>query len=120
MQSWSDTSRFQLRSVAANLKSQHQKVQKCLEELKRIDTCKKCQKVEVGALVEIKMGKEISHYFISPAGSGAEILNINKEQITTLSVDSLLAKKLLDKKSGSRIKLESSADLQDISILEIF
>lgn len=120
MQSWSDTSRFQLRSVAANLKSQRQHIEKCLQELKEIDTSKKYQKVELGALVKIKMDNRISNYFISPAGSGGEILSINKEQIRTLSLDSALAKKLLGKKSGDKIKLEGLKIPQDITVLEMF
>lgn len=119
MQSWSDTSRFQLGKLASNLKSSASRLKQCIKELKKIEFSKKYKKIEVGAIVKTKKNKKICFYFISPPNSGGETFKLNNLQIIILSIDSLLAQSLINKKVGDIIKLGNEQKSQNISILEV-
>jgi transcription elongation GreA/GreB family factor len=119
MQSWSDTSRFQFRSQIAKLQPQATQLKNCIKKLQKLDVSRKPEKAELGVLIKIKKGDKILFYFICPPGSGAEILKLNKSQVTAISVNSPLAQKILNKKVGDKIKLEDQKRFQQISILQI-
>ena len=119
MQSWSDTSRFQLRSLIANLQPRIDQLKKCIEEIKKINTEKVFKKVEIGALIKTKENKKERLYFITPVGSGTELLKLKNGQVIALSVDSPLAQKLSNKQSGEIIKFDGPNGHQEITILEI-
>lgn len=119
MQSWSDTSKFELRGVVSNLEKQHNRIKNCIKELNKINTSEKYKKVGIGAIIKIKIDNNINFYFISPSGAASETINYNNINITTLSIDSPLYKSLLNKKAGDTIKFQRPDQQQTISILEV-
>lgn len=119
MQSWPDTSKFQLNKLASNLASRCSDLKKCIEQLKKINVSDAYNKARIGTIIKIKTSREAAFYFITPPDAGGEILNLDNNQITTLSIDSPLAQKLSDKKTGDIIKFGSFENSQEILILEI-
>jgi len=99
MQSWSDTSRSQFRGVIAKLQPRAEKIKECLRKIAEIDTEKKYNSIEIGALIKTND----SWYFLGPAGVGAESIEINGISITTISIISPLGKNLKGKKQGQEI-----------------
>jgi transcription elongation GreA/GreB family factor len=115
MQSWSDTSRSQFRSVISNLQPQVSQLKQRIEELKELDIDKTYEQVQIGALVKLRLdGKEFL-YFICSKGIGVETI----ENIMTLPIDSPLGQSLINKKPGETIRFNLDHKTKDILILEI-
>ena len=115
MQSWSDTSRSQIRGVIANLQPQTVQLEKCIGELKAVDVDRIYKKVDIGALVVVGSKTERAYYFLAPEGAGAETMAINGLELTTLAASSSLGQKIKDKKEKEKIEFTD----QHLEILEI-
>jgi len=61
--------------------------------------------IDLGALVELEHGGEISIYFIGPRAGGTEILH-DKKEILVITPQSPLGEQLMGKKSGQEPQLD--------------
>lgn len=116
MQSWSDTSRSQLRSVISNLQPQVSQLKQRIEELRELNTDKKYEQIQIGALVKLKIEEKELLYFISPQNVGGETIG----NITTLPIDSSLGQSLINKKVGETTHFGPKGETKEVSILEVF
>ncbi len=94
-QTWSDTTRFQLRQLKNNLEATHSKTKKALRAFVEFDATRN-KKVAIGSLVRI--GQEL--YLVTPPGSFRGELEIENHKITVLSPLSPFGKKMMGKKEG--------------------
>jgi transcription elongation GreA/GreB family factor len=60
---------------------------------------------DVGALVQLVNGKEISWYFLAPRGGGTEV-RVGKEELLVLTPQSPLGAQLIGKRQGEKIELK--------------
>jgi len=104
-QSWSDTTRSQLRRLNVNLETRCFQIKDCVKKLEKLEFSKTSQKIQMGSLVETKEQetKEKFFYFIVPKAGGGETIKVNGNKIYTLAIDSPLAQKLLGKKVENEI-----------------
>lgn len=65
--------------------------------------------ITIGALVELRMGKKMSYYFLSPRGGGLQIV-VNKETVTVLTPQSRLGSLLVDQTAGHSFPYEQNGN----------
>lgn len=94
-QTWSDTTKFQLRQLKNNLEATHLKTKKALRAFIELEL-KRNEKVKIGSLAKI----EEKLYFIAPPGSISGELKIENHKITLLTPEAPLGKKMAEKKKG--------------------
>lgn len=115
LETWSDTTKFQLRGVKSNLEAYYSRLETSLKEIKEIDSSKSFENIEIGALVKISSNEKEALYFIAPSNINAETFRVNNQEITSLSSESRLGQLLLGKKVGETIKFRDS----NLRIIEI-
>ena len=119
MQSWSDNIRFEKEVLISGLTEEKERIKKHIRFLQSLSLGKK-QKVEQGSLIEIKNIEtgQISFYFIS-LFAGLELELEKNIKIMFLSPSSPLAKSLLNKKQGDKLKYGSNTAAQTLKIISI-
>jgi len=74
--------------------------------------------IDLGALVELEHGGEISIYFIGPRAGGTEILH-DKKEILVITPQSPLGEQLMGKKSGQEPQLDFGGAKQAAKIISV-
>lgn len=99
-ETWSDTTKFQLRQVKGNVEKSLLKTKRALEALNKLDHKKPFKRAEVGAVVKVEGKGRALHYFITPPGTATGLEKIKGEEILFLPSDSPLGKSFQNKKEG--------------------
>lgn len=74
------------------------------------------QAIAVGALIGVKSGDEISHYFMAPVAGGTEV-NIDGAEVMIITHSSPLGQRLNGRKAGESVTLHTGAKAEVMSVL---
>jgi transcription elongation GreA/GreB family factor len=74
--------------------------------------------IDIGALVEIEGKKERACYFIGPRAGGTEV-EYGKKTVLVVTPQSPLARQLLGKKQGDRLRIEIAGSHDDYRIVTV-
>jgi transcription elongation GreA/GreB family factor len=77
------------------------------------------EEIEVGAVVELAVGKERNVYFIGPRAGGTEVM-FEKQEVLVITPESPLGAQLLGKKQGEKHRLEIAGEKQDIRVAAVW
>ena len=75
-------------------------------------------KIDVGALVELKDKKERSFYFIGPRAGGTEVTHEERE-VLVITPQSPLGRQIVGRKQGDKVKLEIAGSPQELRIASV-
>jgi hypothetical protein len=102
-----DTRGLEAAYLAGAQARQAAEVEATLAEIRKVSarTFAPLDPADVGSLVQLASGKEISWYFLAPRGGGTEV-RVGKEELLVLTPQSPLGAQLLGKKQGERIELK--------------
>lgn len=79
----------------------------------------KAEPIDVGALVELMIGKEKSSYFIGPRAGGTEVV-FEKKEVLVITPESPLGAQLMGKKEGEKHRLEIAGQKQEILVAAVW
>jgi hypothetical protein len=101
-----DTRGLEAAYLAGAQARQAAEVDATLAEIRKISTRSFAahDPADIGALVQLTNGKEISWYFLAPRGGGTEV-RVGKEELLVLTPQSPLGAQLLGKRQGEKIEL---------------
>lgn len=74
--------------------------------------------IEIGALVQLEMGGEVSFYFIGPRAGGTEVVQ-DKHEVLVITPQSPLGAQLMEKKQGDRVQLLLAGKKQPAKIVTV-
>lgn len=74
--------------------------------------------VEVGALVQLTAGKDVTWYFLGPRAGGLEV-TVEGQEITVITPQSPLGSQLLGRREGDRISLNLGGKKREGRIAEV-
>ena len=75
--------------------------------------------IDVGAVVELAVGKEKNVYFIGPRAGGTEVI-FEKKEVLVITPESPLGAQLMGKKKGEKHRLEIAGQKQEILLTEVW
>ena len=116
-QTWSDTSRFQLGSIAFETQRQVEEAKIALSQLRMLSVDINVKNIiSVGALFTLKDidTGEVSRYLLISEGGG-DSFDIEGEEIMFISVEAPLAKVLLSKKKSDKVIFRD----KDLEVVEV-
>ena len=119
MQSKSDTSKHQLSQLASNIESGCNDIKKLIASLKLIDTNKVYDKIQIGAIVELKENNNAFLVIVLPSGGGGQTVEAQGCKIETISFASPMAQALLNKQTGDVVKVKIPAGIRVLSVLNV-
>jgi transcription elongation GreA/GreB family factor len=74
--------------------------------------------VEVGALVQLTAGRDVTWYFLGPRAGGLEV-TVEGQEITVITPQSPLGGQLLGRRAGDRISLNLGGKKRECRIAEV-
>lgn len=74
--------------------------------------------IDLGALVELKSGKEKSIYFIGPRAGGTEIVH-DEEELLVITPESPLGSQLMGRKAGEKCVIELAGEKQEFNVAAV-
>jgi len=120
MQSHSDTTKFQMNSLADTLRQLIKEKEEAIDNLNSFppDKLNFSSIIQIGSVIEIKEDKNIKYYFILPVGGGIKIKQNNKI-ITVITPDTPIVAALQGKKKNDKINFEIENIIKEIEIVNI-
>lgn len=74
--------------------------------------------IGVGALVELKSGKERSLYFIGPRAGGTEVVH-GRDEVLVITPESPLGSQLIGRKPGEKCMIELAGQKQEFGVANV-
>jgi transcription elongation GreA/GreB family factor len=71
--------------------------------------------IDVGALVELRAGRERAFYFVAKRAGGTEVM-CEENEVLVITPQSPLGQQLVGKKQGERVKLPAGAEQKIVSV----
>jgi transcription elongation GreA/GreB family factor len=116
-----DTRGLEASYLARGQSRQVAETEKAVEDFQkmRVHDWRPGEPVEVGALVELQLGKEKVFYFMGPKAGGTEI-TVDKKEILVITPHAPLGQQLMGRKAGDKIKFQAAGSSSDCVILNVF
>ena len=115
-----DTRGLEASYLARGQSKQAAELEAAITEFEKLEARKFApgEKIEIGALVELKADGETAFYFIGPRAGGTEVVQDEKD-VLVITPQSPLGAQLMDKKQGERPQLLLAGRKQSAQIISV-
>ena len=116
-----DTRGLEASYLARGQSKQVAEIEAAIEKFQKMDAREfgKGEPIDVGAVVELKIGKERNVYFIGPRAGRTEVVFENKD-VLVITPESPLGAQLIGKKEGEKHSLEIAGQKQETSVAAVW
>lgn len=112
-----DTRGLEASYLARGQSRQVAEIEQAIEQFQKMPASefKAGEPIDLGALAELKFGRERNFYFIGPRAGGTEV-GFQKKEILVITPESPLGAQLMGKRAGEKFRLEIAGQQQECSI----
>src|SRR5688500_1567249 len=116
-----DTRGLEASYLARGQSRQVAEIEAAIEKFEKLDPREftSGEPIDLGAVVELTVGKEKNFYFIAPRAGGTEIV-FDKKEILVITPESPLGSQLMGKKQGEKHRLEIAAQKQEFTVAAVW
>ena len=116
-----DTRGLEASYLARGQSKQVAEIEAAIEKFQKMETREfgNGEPIDVGAVVELAVGKEKNVYFIGPRAGGTEVI-FEKKEVLVITPESPLGAQLMGKKKGEKHRLEIAGQKQEILLTEVW